>query len=129
MLNSPRTQEFLIMHTHPLLGAHEQVKEYELHAHNFSDTGNFGFGIEEHIDLGIKYDPTIGIYGMDFFAVMGRPGLRVARRRIQKSTVGAPHRITKADSQKWFKQKVRIREPSERETSEVMRGSLLLRTQ
>ena len=28
-----------------------------------SDTGNFGFGIEEHIDLGIKYDPTVGIYG------------------------------------------------------------------
>jgi hypothetical protein len=44
--------------------------------------------------------------GMDFFAVMGRPGLRVSRRRIAKSTVGAPHRITKADSQKWFKQKV-----------------------
>jgi len=32
---------------------------------NFSQTGNFGFGIEEHIDLGIKYDPGIGIFGMD----------------------------------------------------------------
>jgi ribosomal protein L5 len=32
---------------------------------NFSETGNFGFGIEEHIDLGIKYDPGIGIFGMD----------------------------------------------------------------
>ena len=53
-----------------------QVKEYELYANNFSETGNFGFGIEEHIDLGIKYDPTIGIYGMDFYAVMARPGLR-----------------------------------------------------
>jgi large subunit ribosomal protein L11e len=31
---------------------------------NFSATGNFGFGIQEHIDLGIKYDPSIGIYGM-----------------------------------------------------------------
>ena len=51
-----------------------QVKEYELYANNFSETGNFGFGIEEHIDLGIKYDPTIGIYGMDFYAVMARPG-------------------------------------------------------
>jgi hypothetical protein len=30
---------------------------------NFSDTGNFGFGIQEHIDLNIKYDPSIGIYG------------------------------------------------------------------
>ncbi|MCJ1240615.1 60S ribosomal protein L11 [Varicellaria rhodocarpa] len=57
-----------------------KVKEYELKKRNFSETvkilalldvfqftnykkGNFGFGISEHIDLGIKYDPAIGIYG------------------------------------------------------------------
>ena len=84
-----------------------KVKEYELYAKNFSDGGNFGFGIEEHIDLGIKYDPTIGIYGMDFFAVLGRAGSRVARRKIKNGRVGFPHRIVKADAQKWFKQKVR----------------------
>jgi hypothetical protein len=33
---------------------------------NFSETGNFGFGIQEHIDLNIKYDPAIGIYGSIF---------------------------------------------------------------
>ena len=57
-----------------------KVKEYELKAENFSATGNFGFGIEEHIDLGIKYDPSTGIYGMDFYVVLNRPGARVARR-------------------------------------------------
>ncbi len=51
-----------------------QVKEYELRRGNFSGTGNFGFGIQEHIDLGIKYDPSIGIYGMDFYVVLSRPG-------------------------------------------------------
>ena len=40
-----------------------KVKEYELLRRNFSETGNFGFGITEHIDLGIKYDPSTGIYG------------------------------------------------------------------
>merc|ERR1712146_869727 len=35
-----------------------KVKEYELLKRNFSSTGNFGFGITEHIDLGIKYDPS-----------------------------------------------------------------------
>ena len=50
------------------------MKEFELKRANFSDTGNFGFGIQEHIDLGIKYDPNIGIYGMDFYVVLGRPG-------------------------------------------------------
>ena len=47
-----------------------KVKEYELKKKNFSETGNFGFGISEHIDLGIKYDPAIGIYGMDFYCCM-----------------------------------------------------------
>lgn len=52
-----------------------KVREYELRRDNFSDTGNFGFGIQEHIDLGIKYDPSIGIYGLDFYVVLGRPGM------------------------------------------------------
>ncbi|XP_074180910.1 LOW QUALITY PROTEIN: large ribosomal subunit protein uL5 [Rhinolophus sinicus] len=36
-----------------------KVREYKLRKkNNFSDTGNFGLGIQEHIDLGIKYDPS-----------------------------------------------------------------------
>jgi large subunit ribosomal protein L11e len=37
-----------------------KVKEYELKRSNFSESGHFGFGINEHIDLDIKYDPSIG---------------------------------------------------------------------
>ncbi|KAG6718068.1 hypothetical protein I3842_04G133300 [Carya illinoinensis] len=37
-----------------LLESGLKVKEYELLRRNFSDTGCFGFGIQEHIDLGIK---------------------------------------------------------------------------
>merc|ERR1711928_65656 len=65
-----------------------KVKEYELRRCNFSETGNFGFGIAEHIDLGIKYDPSIGIYGMDFYVVLARPGYNIAYRRRKKSRVG-----------------------------------------
>merc|ERR1712212_356650 len=82
-----------------------RVREYELKRCNFSETGNFGFGIQEHIDLGIKYDPSIGIYGMDFYVVLARPGYNIAYRRKRRSRVGFEHRITKADSTKWFQQK------------------------
>merc|ERR1712013_456730 len=75
-----------------------EVKEYELRRCNFSETGNFGFGIAEHIDLGIKYDPSIGIYGMDFYVVLARPGYNIAYRRRKKSRVGFQHKITKTDS-------------------------------
>eukprot|EP00465_Bigelowiella_longifila_P006324 CAMPEP_0185252674 /NCGR_PEP_ID=MMETSP1359-20130426/1691_1 /TAXON_ID=552665 /ORGANISM="Bigelowiella longifila, Strain CCMP242" /LENGTH=166 /DNA_ID=CAMNT_0027834903 /DNA_START=172 /DNA_END=672 /DNA_ORIENTATION=- len=81
------------------------VKEFELKTKNFSETGNFGFGIQEHIDLGIKYDPGIGIFGMDFFIVLERPGFRVSRRKRFRSRIGLQHKITKKDSIEWFKTK------------------------
>jgi large subunit ribosomal protein L11e len=77
-----------------------KVKEYELRKRNFSETGNFGFGISEHIDLGIKYDPAIGIYGMDFYACMTRPGERVAKRRRAKTRVGTAHKIKRDETVK-----------------------------
>merc|ERR1712197_95454 len=72
-----------------------KVKEYELKKGNFSVNGCFGFGIQEHIDLGIKYDPSIGIYGMDFYVVLGRPGMNVRHRKRKTGTVGFPHRLVK----------------------------------
>merc|ERR1712018_1016273 len=82
-----------------------KVKEYELRRNNFSGTGNFGFGIAEHIDLGIKYDPSIGIYGMDFYVVMGRPGCMVSKKKHKPGRVGFQHKITKDSAMKWFQQK------------------------
>jgi len=82
-----------------------KVREYELRKGNFSATGNFGFGIQEHIDLGIKYDPNIGIYGMDYYVVLGRPGYNVPKKRRAYGNIGHQHRVTKDDSMKWFQQK------------------------
>jgi len=79
-----------------------KVKEYELREGNFSETGTFGFGIDEHIDLGIKYDPSIGIYGMDFFIVLARPGFRVSRKKRRPGRVGPSHRISKDEAKRWF---------------------------
>merc|ERR1711973_131009 len=79
-----------------------RVREYELRRDNFSVTGNFGFGVQEHIDLGIKYDPSIGIFGMDFYIVLGRPGFNISQRRRRKSSVGKQHRLKDEDAVKWF---------------------------
>merc|ERR1711944_121684 len=82
-----------------------KVKEYELKKGNFSKSGAFGFGVQEHIDLGIKYDPNIGIYGMDFYVVLGRPGMNVLKKKRCTGTIGFPHRLIKDDAMKWFHQK------------------------
>ncbi|CAD6945600.1 unnamed protein product [Tilletia controversa] len=80
-----------------------KVKEYELRRRNFSETGNFGFGITEHIDLGLRYDPGIGIFGMDFYVCMVRPGARVARRKQRVARVGFSHRVRREETAAWFK--------------------------
>ena len=82
-----------------------KVLEYELRRENFSANGNFGFGVQEHIDLGIKYDPSIGIYGMDFYVVLGRPGMNVRHRRKKTGRVGTSHQLVKEDAMKWFQTK------------------------
>jgi len=82
-----------------------KVKEYELKRSNFSQTGNFGFGIAEHIDLGIRYDPSIGIYGMNFYVVLGRAGFDVNNRRKKHATIGSNHKINKEEAVKWFQTK------------------------
>merc|ERR1711907_15392 len=67
--------------------------------------GTFGFGIQEHIDLGLKYDPSTGIYGMDFYVVLKRPGNRVLKRKQRSGRVGACHRLVKEDGIQWFQRK------------------------
>ncbi|AES68389.1 60S ribosomal protein L11 [Medicago truncatula] len=88
-----------------LLESSLKVKEYKLLSRNFSDTGCFCFSIQDHIELGFKYDPSIGIYGMNFFVVLERPGNRVGRRPRGKARLGIQHRVTKDDAMKWFQGK------------------------
>ncbi len=41
---------------------------------SFDDFGNVSFGIKEHIDIpGIKYDPQIGILGLEAAVTLTRP--------------------------------------------------------
>nr|XP_048315200.1 60S ribosomal protein L11-like [Myodes glareolus] len=81
------------------------AREYELQKNNFSDAGNFGFGIQEHIDLDIKYNPSIGIYGLDFYVVLGRPSFSIADKRHRTGYIGAKHRISKKEAMRLFQQK------------------------
>jgi large subunit ribosomal protein L5 len=72
-----------------------QAVENKLSKYSFDRQGNFSFGIKEHIDIpGTKYDPELGIHGMDISVALGRPGYRVKRRHRTKSEVGKDHLLT-----------------------------------
>ena len=76
-----------------------------LNMRSFDQQGNFGFGIKEHIDIpGQRYDPNLGIIGMDVMATVERPGYRVSRRRRMNTRVGHSHRVTREESIEFIKQ-------------------------
>merc|ERR1711912_73749 len=81
-----------------------KITDYEISAKHFSSSGNFGFGVNEHIDLGLKYDPQTGIYGMDFFIVLKRPGFNVPKKKAKRGRMGISHRVTKEDAMEWVRQ-------------------------
>merc|ERR1719265_2135669 len=89
-----------------LLNTALKVKEHELRRENFSDQGNFGFGIEEHIDLGIKYDTNTGIFGMDFYVILCRAGKRVSKRKHASGKFGNFQRISADEAKQWFTEKM-----------------------
>ena len=77
------------------------VREFKLPKRSFDKEGHFSFGVPEYIEFpGAKYDPKIGIIGFDVCVTLRRKGgARVARRRYARASIGATHRISKADSQ------------------------------
>lgn len=71
----------------------------KLRASQFDEFGNVAFGIKEHILIpGVRYDPEIGVFGMDVVVTVERPGYRVARRRRARSRIPRRHRVTKEES-------------------------------
>ncbi|HYX71316.1 MAG TPA: 50S ribosomal protein L5, partial [Nitrososphaera sp.] len=57
------------------------AKRNTLKASSFDNFGNISVGIHEHIDIpGTKYNPDIGIFGMDVNIVLNRPGYRIAKK-------------------------------------------------
>lgn len=67
----------------------------------FDKHGSFSFGIKEHIDIpGIRYDPEIGIFGMDVCVTLERPGFRVKRKKFP-GKIGKKHLIYPEEAMEW----------------------------
>ena len=65
--------------------------------------GNLSFGILEHIDIpGIKYDPKIGILGLNVTVNLTRPGHNIRLRSKHKAKIGKTHKITPNDAKDYL---------------------------
>jgi len=80
-----------------------QAKNNQLRKSSFDNYGNISIGISEHIDIpGAKYNPDIGIFGMNVCISLSRPGYRILNKSNPRK-LGKNHRISKDEAIEFFK--------------------------
>lgn len=85
------------------------ARENKLNESCFDSRGSVSFGIKEHIEIpGIRYDPAIGILGMNVSILLERPGFAVARRGRRTSRVGKGHLVSRDEAMRYFKDKLGV---------------------
>ena len=84
--------------------------ENQLREKQFDDNGNIAFGIDEYIGIpGVKYDPKIGIMGLEVCVTLERSGYRIKRRRLLKRKIPIKHRISKQEAIEFIANKFNIK--------------------
>jgi large subunit ribosomal protein L5 len=82
----------------------------KLKSRQFDSQGNVSFGINEHIDIpGMRYDPDIGIFGMNLSITFEKPGYRIKRRKIQRKKIPAKHMVKKEETMKFMQEKFQVK--------------------
>jgi large subunit ribosomal protein L5 len=82
------------------------IRENRLAQYSFDPEGNFSFGIQDYTDFpGMKYDPEIGIFGLDVSVCLARRGKRVQSRKLLRRSIPTHHRITRKEGHEFVKTK------------------------
>ena len=85
------------------------TRENKIADYSFDDQGNLSFGIPDHtLFKSQKYNPNIGIFGMDVCITMKRPGFRVKERRIARRHIPHKHRVSREETMEFFKDKFNV---------------------
>ena len=83
--------------------------DMKLKSESFDERGNISFGIKEHLMIpGVKYDPNIGVFGMDINIHLVKPGYRVKLRRYRRSKLGRRNIVTKEEAIQFFKNRFNV---------------------
>ncbi len=81
-----------------------EAVDNKVKASSFDGMGNVAFGIKEHLMLpGVKYDPEIGVFGMDVIVHLVKPGYRVKLRRYRRSRLGKRNIVTKEEAMEFMR--------------------------
>lgn len=81
------------------LGKALEAIDMKLNSKSFDELGNISFGIKEHLMIpGVRYDPNIGVFGMDVSIHLVKPGYRVKLKRYCKSKIGKRNLVSKSEA-------------------------------
>ena len=85
------------------------IREMRVPESSFDPEGNMSFGITDYTDFdGMKYDPEIGIFGMDISVVLRRPGNRITKRALLKRRIPKDHRVGRDEAIQFMKDKFKV---------------------
>jgi len=85
------------------------VKNNRIAGYSFDPEGNFSFGIADYTDSkDMKYDPDIGIFGMDICVTLGRSGLRVKNRKRARGRIPKDHKVSPEESKGFVKTRLDV---------------------
>lgn len=80
------------------------IRERRVYVYSFDKEGNMSFGISDYTDFeGMKYDPEIGIFGMDVSVVLRRTGNRITQRAILRRRTPKSHRVGREEAIQYMK--------------------------
>ncbi|MEA2056072.1 MAG: 50S ribosomal protein L5 [Candidatus Thermoplasmatota archaeon] len=79
------------------------TRENKMAEYSFDGEGNLSFGIPDHtLFKDQRYDPDIGIFGMDVCITMEKPGHRIKRRRQLRRKVPHRQRVQREETMEFF---------------------------
>lgn len=86
------------------------AKDNALAESNFDNNGNVSFGIHEYIDIpDARYDPEIGIIGLQVCVTLERAGYRIKRRKVMKRKIPLAHKITRGDAIEFMREEFKTK--------------------
>jgi len=85
------------------------TRKNKVYEYSFDNQGNLQFGVADYTNFeGERYDPEIGVFGMDVCITLEKPGHRIKRRRLVARSVPSVHRVTREEAKAFLSKKFAI---------------------
>lgn len=85
------------------------TRKNKVYEYSFDNQGNLQFGVTDYTNFeGERYDPDVGVFGMDVCITLEKPGHRIKRRRAMTRSVPDGHRVTRDEAKAFLSKKFKI---------------------